>query len=204
MEGKDRQTDAGLGMVCAALPACGMAPGLQKLLESQIPPAVSLQDSGSRVDKLHSLHRFLCPLLALLLQHRWVLPARAPFPGEMLCREVGAGLGQGPRYRSHPAVLASGARPGAAAGMLWAASRATRALGNTKGQRLSSGNTRDRFLASERLQTVSWQRQDSLPESYSTSKTCGELEGAGRVGASRCPTPPCALGGLGQPWGAPV
>lgn len=165
---------------------------------------MSLQDSGSRVDELHLLHHFLCHLLGLLLQHRWVLLPRALFLGKMLCREVGAGLGQAPRCHSCPPVLASGARPGAAAGMLWAASRAARAPGNTKRQQFSSCNTRDHFLASERLQNVSWQRQDCLPESYPTSKTCGELEGAGRVRASCCPTPPCTLGGLEQPQGGPV
>lgn len=137
------------------------------------------------MDELHLLHRFFYPLLTLLLQHWWVLPSHAPFVRELLCREVGAGLGPGPRCHSHLAVLASEAWLGTAGRMPWAAGRAAHALGNTKGQRFSSCNTCDRFLASERLENVSCLSPSPPPKP---------------AGAACCLTPLYALGGPGLPW----
>lgn len=64
VKSKDGQMDTGLGMVHAALPACRLAPCLQKLLEFY-PLHVSLQDSSGCMGELH----FSAPLLVLLLQH---------------------------------------------------------------------------------------------------------------------------------------
>lgn len=78
MEGKDRWTDghrAGDGPRSRSCMRHGR--WFVKAPQAVFPP-MSLQGSGSHMDELHSLHHLLCSLLALLLQHRWVLPPHAP------------------------------------------------------------------------------------------------------------------------------